>query len=196
MHEEILRFWFGKIGDNGHVPNDIARRWFQKNDSSDELVKQRFQDIHRKAHNQELEHWCSTTRGRLALIIVLDQFSRQIYRGSPQAFASDALALRHAGECIAHRWDLVLSENERAFMYLPFEHAESVEAQAESVQLFEQLAETATVDQTRMKNYVDYAIKHQKIVREFARFPHRNEILGRLSTPQELAFLKRPGSRF
>lgn len=178
MLDAILRFWFEETS---------PKQWWKVDPAFDAIVRERFAAIHRSACLGELWSWRKEARGRLAEIIVLDQFSRNMFRGKPQAFASDAMALALAQEAVAGGHDALLPPTERVFIYLPYEHSESGVVQAESVNLIAALGKA---------ELHDYALRHQAIVDRFGRFPHRNQILGRESTPEELEFLKQPGSSF
>ena len=178
MFQPILDFWFNEI-----TP---AQRW--KVDAAfDELIHTRFQSIHSAANRCELYQWRCEPRGRLAEIIVLDQFSRNMYRETPAAFASDPLALVLAQEAVAVGADKSLSPDERVFLYMPYIHSESRDIHEVAVRLFAALG---------LEKNLDFEIRHKAIIDRFGRYPHRNAILGRVSTAEEIAFLKEPGSRF
>jgi uncharacterized protein (DUF924 family) len=196
--EEVLRFWFGE-GDRDD-PGQAGERmkvWFGHSPEIDADIRERFGDAVGAAAAGELEHWAATPRGRLALIILLDQLSRNAYRGTAQMYAGDERALGHACTAIDAGEDAQLAFNERLFLYLPLEHAEDLEMQERCVQLFGRMLEHAPASHAgTAKLYVDYAVRHRDIVARFGRFPHRNAILGRTSTPEEIAFLEQPGSSF
>jgi uncharacterized protein (DUF924 family) len=180
---EVLGFWFAAQGRD--------KRWFQKDEAFDGEVRRRFVDLHGEAAAGELEAWTDSARECLALIIVLDQFPRNMFRGTARAFATDAMALEAAQLAVARGHDRILSPVQRLFVYLPFEHAESLAAQDEACRLTEALnAFPETVDAHA------FALKHRDVIRRFGRFPHRNASLGRPSTPAELEFLATPGSGF
>lgn len=192
--QSVLTTWF---------PNDPAaaqKLWWGKDEAIDADLRERFGSTLAAARRGELDGWAETARGRLALIIVLDQMSRNIHRGSPEAFAGDAQAraLTHAGVERGH--DRELSPEERVFMYLPLEHSESVDDQDLCVRLMRTLADEVAAEDPelgkRYAYYLTFADRHREIVVRFGRFPHRNAILGRESTEEELAFLKEPGSSF
>jgi uncharacterized protein (DUF924 family) len=144
-----------------------------------------------EAARGELRSWASTPLAALALVVLLDQFPRNMFRGTARAFASDAMALAVAAIVVDRRFDAVLRPIERVFAYLPFEHAEDLGSQRRAVEMF------ATVEGGVLDgSYADYARRHCEVIERFGRFPHRNEILGRVSTPEEIEFLKQPGSRF
>lgn len=187
--ETVLSFWFG-VPVEGPTP-ERNRLWFRKSTETDELIRSRFLAVHEAASRGVLEDWLQQPRSCLAYAIVTDQFPRNLFRDTPAAFATDALALAAAHHALAQDWDRTLLPIERVFLYLPFEHSENSEDQARSVALFESLR-----NMEGMSGYYDYAVAHQRIIERFDRFPHRNAILGRSSTPDELAFLQQPGSRF
>jgi len=178
MHKEILRFWFEEID---------PLQWWRKDDAFDQLIRERFSDIHAQARRCELYDWRADARGRLAEIIVLDQFSRNMFRGSPLSFASDTLALALAQEAVSVKADVELSPTERSFLYLPFMHSESLKIHALAMDLYQR---------NGIQSNLDFEIKHKQIIERFGRYPHRNGILGRSSTEEELAFLQQPGSGF
>jgi uncharacterized protein (DUF924 family) len=174
---DVLRFWFHEIN---------ADEWFATDHHLDERMRERFLSLHERLVAQQPRD-AATPRELLATIVVLDQFSRNLYRGSPRAYAADALARRLARAAVNRGCDLSMSAAERMFVYLPFEHSEDRDDQALSVRLFEQLGDD---------NWTRYALAHKAIIDDFGRFPHRNEVLGRESTPEELERLKQPMSSF
>jgi uncharacterized protein (DUF924 family) len=155
------------------------------------MVRERFLGTHERAAAGDMAGWQAEPRSLLALIVVLDQFPRNIFRGTARAFATDARALAAAQRMVAANWDQGLLPVERMFVYLPFEHAEDAAMQARALELFDGLAASPEVG-----DVIDYARRHQAVIARFGRFPHRNEILGRVSTPEELEFLSQPGSSF
>jgi uncharacterized protein (DUF924 family) len=178
MYEDVLNFWFNEL---------TPQQWWAKSDELDAEIKQRFAALHTKAARCELFDWRIAAKGRLAEIIILDQFSRNIYRGTPQAFAQDSLALALAQEALSVAVDKVLSPVECSFLYLPFMHSESA--------LIHQVA-LSLYSAPGLENNLDFEIQHKNIIDRFGRYPHRNEILGRESTADEIEFLKQPGSSF
>jgi len=178
MHEEVLSFWFREID---------PKLWWTADPGFDDLIRQRFLGLLQQAAAVELYEWRSTVRGRLAEVIVLDQFSRNVYRNTPQAFAQDPLALALAQEAVAAGALTSLEPVERSFLLLPYMHSESRKIHVVAEALYKDFAPAA--------NY-DFELKHKAIVERFGRYPHRNEILGRASTPDEIEFLKQPWSRF
>ncbi|CAN7450931.1 DUF924 domain-containing protein [Trinickia sp. LjRoot230] len=188
--QAVLAFWFGEPGSPRF--GQEWDRWFARDDAFDATLREQFGATLAGASGGECDSWQRSPLGTLALIIVLDQFSRNIHRGTLAAFAADGRALAVARGLIASGADLTLpSLHHRAFAYLPFEHAESREAQSESVRLFSELAR-----ETGEQGYLRYARQHAVIIERFGRFPHRNAVLGRVSTEEELAFLREPGSSF
>ena len=197
--ESVLGFWFGGDGNRNIAATAQAKEalWWGGNRETDGLIRQRFGDLHAQALRGDLDAWCDTPRGRLALIIVVDQFSRNIHRGTPGAFAQDALARRLCVEGLAAGIDQELGLLERVFFYLPLEHSEDRADQARSVAVYESLTQAAP-DALRdlFELYGQFAVDHRRVVDRFGRFPHRNAILGRASTSEEAAFLEQPGSSF
>jgi uncharacterized protein (DUF924 family) len=177
MYEDILKFWFEEIE---------PKMWWVSDQQFDDLVRNRFHAAHEQAARGELFAWRKEPKGRLAEIIVLDQFSRNIYRGTPRAFAQDAVALVLAQEAVSLGAE-TLSANERSFLYLPFMHSESRQ--------IHQVAESLYRANGLQNNY-EFELKHKAIIDRFGRYPHRNEILGRVSSTEEIEFLKQPGSSF
>ena len=189
MQDAVLDFWFGAAGSD--VYGTTRRAWFHKDATFDALVRERFASAIEVALAGDYRTWPATPRGALALILVLDQFTRNSFRDSPRAFAGDALALQTAGAAIARGDDAALVAVERSFMYLPHAHAESIQAQQRSIELFTRLR-----DETGLTDPLVWAKRHASVIVRFGRFPHRNAILGRQSTPEEAAFLVAQGSRF
>lgn len=199
MHDPdtILQFWFGDSADDAVVAAQQSGLWWSKNARTDTQIRERFEPLVTAAAAGELDGWCATARGWLALIILLDQFPRNIYRDTPAAFALDASAQKLCIEGLAAGIDQQLRPIQRVFFYLPLEHAEDREYQARSVALFKHLATRRPPEQAALfTRFVGYAERHQVIVERFGRFPHRNVILGRSSTPEEIEFLRQPGSSF
>ena len=181
--ERVLDFWFA--GD----PGTHRKEWFEKSPEFDASCVQ-FADALRQAKSGALDHWAETPRGALALIVLLDQFSRNLHRGSALSFAADAQARALARDAIARGFDRQVSPVQRMFVYLPFMHAEELADQDESVRRFETLR-LALGDHS-----VEYAYRHRDVIRRFGRFPHRNAVLGRASTADELHYLSQPGAGF
>jgi len=183
--EPVLDFWFG--------PQAGASRpeWFQKSERFDAQIRERFGALHEQAAAGGLVEWEAAPRSALALLVVLDQFSRNLHRNDARAFAQDARALRVATAMVERGWDRELLPVQRQFVYLPFEHAEDLADQDRAMALFGEL-----VGYPETADLVQWAEKHRVIIRRFGRFPHRNAALGRASTPEEVAFLREPGSGF
>jgi len=182
---DVLHFWFGEGADYGKA----HKRWFVKDPVFDTEVRTRFLQLH--AQLARRREWLDAPRDCLARIIVLDQFPRHIYRGSAQAFSSDAAALEAAKHMVTKGWDRSLLPVERMFAYLPYEHSESLSDQDRGCELCRELQ-----DSPETKDVLRYAQAHRDIVQRFGRFPHRNAALGRTSTAEEIEFLKQPGSSF
>ena len=195
--EAVLDFWFGAPGSAAEVAARQRPLWFAKSAANDQIVAARFAETLVAAGKGDLDNWAVSPRGRLALIVVLDQFPHHVHRGHGQSFAYDARSLALALNMIEHGEDARVTPIERVFVYLPLEHAESIEMQDRSVALYEKLVNEAAADERQLfEGFLDYARKHRDVVARFGRFPHRNELLGRPSTLEEIEFLKQPGSRF
>ena len=176
--QPILHFWFTELTPKQHFAKDAAL---------DEAIRTRFGSTLEAAAKCELFAWRATPEGRLAEVLVLDQFSRNVYRDTPHAFAQDALALVLAQELVASTLDRSLPLAQRSFAYMPYMHSESLAIHAQAVQLF---------SQPGLENNLSFEQRHQEIIDRFGRYPHRNAILGRTSTAEELTFLSEPGSSF
>jgi uncharacterized protein (DUF924 family) len=185
----VLDFWFGARESAEYGKSRAI--WFDKNEAFDAELRARFGFVQRAAATGQLDSWQATPHGALALIVLLDQFPRNMYRGTPAAFACDSHAQHIAGKAVARGFDRGLLPVERWFIYLPFEHAEDIASQRKSLRLFATLRN----DPGSVGN-MDYARRHHQIVARFGRFPHRNRILGRESTVEEIEFLQQPGSGF
>ena len=185
--DDVLTFWFG------NAPLIDARsEWFTKSDAFDAEIRARFLPLWEALSAGDADTWMDTPLEAIARIVVLDQFPRNMFRGTARAFASDAAALHTAQIVVAAGWDARLpTRHHRVFCYLPFEHSEALSAQDESIRLYTRLR-----DQEGDADPLFWAEKHREIVARFGRFPHRNEALGRVSTPEEVEFLKQPGSSF
>lgn len=175
---EIISFWFHEIE---------PKMWFQKNDQFDALLTEKFLPVVKQASACELWSWRSTPHGRLAEILILDQFSRNIFRGTPASFAQDSLALALAQEAVTLGIDKELTTTEKSFLYMPFMHSESLLVHTEAARLFAKPG---------LEGRLDFELRHKAIIERFGRYPHRNAILGRLSTTAETEFLKEAGSSF
>lgn len=188
--QEVLDFWFGAPGSAD--AGTARKEWFVKNPEFDRRIDERFGPTIERALRGELDDWAATPAGALARIVVLDQFTRNCFRGAGRAFAGDPQALAAASALVGSRQDETLTPLQRAFAYLPFEHAESLARQDEAVRLFTRLAG----DAPELKTMLDYAHKHREVIERFGRFPHRNVALGRRSTAEELDFIATPGTGF
>ena len=188
--ETILQYWFGPP-ETADLPDESRTKlWFGHSPSVDDYIRKHFQATLISIKDNELKEWYETPRGLLATIIVLDQFSRNIYRGHPASFAQDHQSLELCYDGLEKEFDQRLSLIERVFYYLPLEHSEDIEDQVKSVAGFKSLVDLALPEtQSIFKNFYDYALKHYKVIEQFGRFPHRNEILGRKSSPEEAEYL-------
>ncbi len=196
--EEILNFWFGESEEDSQVLEQKGSLWFSKNDQVDREIEQRFGALVDVADKQGVLRGKEPAAKRyLATILLLDQFTRNIYRGDARAFGSDSIALQLALEALTNGYDKELRPIERVFVYLPLEHSEDKHIQQQSVELFEQIRGVVSEQcQSAFDSFHDYAIRHQDIIERFGRFPHRNQILGRDSTAEEVTFLQQPNSSF
>ncbi|WP_085297219.1 DUF924 family protein [Cognaticolwellia mytili] len=177
-YKVVIDFWFNEIS---------PVQWWVKDEAFDQEIRKRFLDIHQRANRGELYPWRATAEGRLAEIIVLDQFSRNIFRDNAKAFACDTLALVLAQEAVSRQEDQDIAENRRSFMYLPYMHSESAIIHQEALKLYSKLGNASNLA---------FEIKHQDIITKFGRYPHRNVILSRESSAEELVFLQQPDSSF
>lgn len=188
--DSVLEFWFGTL-DGGFSDERHRRMWWQADESTDQAVRQRFGPLIAQAAAGHLDSWLATPRGRLAFILVSDQFPRHVHRGTPAAFANDTLALETARYGVEKGADRELALDERSFFYLPFEHSESLVDQHTAVGLFSQLRDETPAGQRHLTGEnLRHAHQHRDIISRFGRFPHRNSILGRQSTSLELAYLE------
>ena len=178
MYHEVLRFWFTEL---------TPEQWWQKDEELDKKILHRFQEFHHRASQCELYPWRETAKGRLAEIIVLDQFSRNMYRDTPKAFSQDTLALSLSQQAIAVGADKELNAVERSFLYMPFMHSESLLIHQQACLLFKANGNES--------NY-QFELKHFDIIEKYGRYPHRNLILNRKSTADEVEFLQQPNSSF
>lgn len=195
--DAVHAFWFGTIENDARTAEERAQLWWKKSEQTDRDIRERFESWVQAAGRGELDSWADGPAGRLALIVLLDQFPRNIYRGLPEAFGFDerALSLSLEGQRLGQ--DRALRPVERVFFYLPLEHAESRAMQARSVALFEALlAEVPEAQRGPFETFLDYAVRHRDVIERFGRFPHRNATLGRTSTAEERQFLEQPGSAF
>ena len=195
--ESVLAFWFG---DDLESSDAIAARsslWFGGGASFDECIRKRFEGLAARALEGELDAWREQAYPCLALALVLDQFPRNLYRGRAESFAYDSLACAVCRAAVEQGFDDQLAPIEAFFLYVPFEHAEDMDSQARSVSLIRGLCERASADlRPRFESFLSYAIRHRDVIERFGRFPHRNAILGRASTREELAYLESGGETF
>ena len=182
-YSQVLHFWFEEL---------VGKQRFEVDAARDSMMRDRFGELHRQASLGELFSWRSTGEGRLAEIIILDQFSRNIFRGEPLSFAADATALCLAQEAVSLGVDKDLAPGRRMFFYMPYMHSESLLVHDTVVPLFESLAQ----EDAEFSLTLDFERSHRAIIERFGRYPHRNKILGRTSSAKEEAFLQEPGSSF
>ena len=178
MHQSVIEFWFQENGPD---------QWFKKDPDFDQEIIRRFSKLHVQAAKGELFSWRKTPQGTLAEILLLDQFSRNMFRDTPQAFAFDNIALCLAQAALSKGCNKQLSKEEQLFLFMPYMHSESALIHLEAVKLFTQLG---------IENALDFEYQHKEIIDRFGRYPHRNETLGRHSTPEEIEFLTQEGSSF
>lgn len=188
--DDVLDFWFGVPGSDEF--GSARKVWFAKDDSVDDRIRTRFGTLVERALRGELADWADQPRSALAQILLLDQFTRNAFRGTARSFAGDRRALAAASRMVGTRQDESLPAFMRGFVYLPFEHAEGLAMQDEAIRLFTRLASDAPAH----ADMLDYAHRHRAVIERFGRFPHRNEALGRRSTAEEIAYLQQPGSGF
>ncbi|HIK40942.1 DUF924 family protein [Thermoleptolyngbya sp. M55_K2018_002] len=189
---DLLDFWFGAPDAADRSYEQRRKLWFTKNPKTDERMRDRFLALYEQAARGDLDEWQGEPRSCLALVLLLDQIPRNIFRNTPKAFATDAKALEVSQGAIARGLDQALNPLERLFLYLPLEHSENLAHQQQCVDLMQKLAAIAP----ELRDPYDYALRHRDIIQRFGRFPHRNHILGRRSTSEEVEFLKQPGSSF
>lgn len=188
---ELLDFWFGDLGHADLPSSDRTNLWFGENEKLKDALLQSFLSEYQDASDGKLKHWEKTPRGRLALIILLDQFSRCLYRNKPEAFTHDTLAQELCIRGLQDKMDKSLTLIERVFFYMPLVHAEDVKIQEQSIRLFQGLVSLSLSETTQVYQlFLAYAYAHFRVVKEFGRFPQRNKILGRASTDAEENFLK------
>ncbi len=187
--QHILNYWF----DYANQPATLFNRamWWKINPEIDNQIKAQFENLRNKAVKGELNAWLKSPKGTLAYVILIDQFSRNLYRNSPKMYEDDILAINASKDAIEKGFDQKLTLTERVFLYLPLEHSENLDDQNRNVILFEKLVEDSPNETKEIaQNYLKYAKEHQSIIKQFNRFPHRNKILGRDSTPAEIEFLR------
>jgi len=196
-YRDVLAFWLGPTDERGCSTAAHRERWFKKDPELDLAIVSQFGALHEEIARGEHTDWLALPPGRLAAILVLDQFSRNMFRGTPRAFAQDAQALAIALDGIELGMDTQVGHDGRGFYYLPLMHGEDLGIQNRCVEAYSTWASSLPDDLRKGVDYnLKYAIAHRDIIQRFGRFPHRNELLGRESTPEELAFLQQPGSSF
>ena len=184
----VLEFWFGREDEPGY--GEFREAWFRKDPEFDQQVRDRFEDLYETAAAGGLDDWMQEARSSLALVILLDQLPRNMFRGDPKSYATDRKAQEAAEHAVDRALDRELPPFQRMFLYMPFMHSENLEHQRRSVELFRGLGGEGET------NPLHYAVRHMEIIERFGRFPHRNEVLGRQTTPEEAEFLTQPGSSF
>lgn len=188
---DLLTFWFGDLGHADLPSSDRTNLWFGENEKLKISLLETFKNEYDQAISGQLEEWSTSPRGRLALIILLDQFSRTLHRNSPDAFAFDEMAKKLCEEGIVKKMDQALTLIERVFFYMPLVHAEDSHSQEKAIQLFQSLVNLSMTETTQVYQlFLAYSYAHFRVIKEFGRFPQRNQILGRQSTEAEIAFLK------
>jgi uncharacterized protein (DUF924 family) len=196
--DSVLTLWLGTPDPPGNLSDELFARFWRKDEGFDALLRERFGALHEQASRGELDTWSATPRGRVALVILLDQLSRNLYRGSARSFAQDPRALAIALQGMEAGELEVLVPFHRYFLIMPLMHSEDLAMQERCVELFGDLArrEADSGLRKRFDSAADFAARHRDIVKRFGRFPHRNALLGRQSTAEELSFLQQPGSSF
>ncbi|HHH29762.1 MAG TPA: DUF924 domain-containing protein [Polyangiaceae bacterium] len=194
--ESVLEFWLGELGADGRASPEMVGRWWRKSDAFDQEIRDRFLSVHAAIANDQLEGWHETPRGRLAYVIVLDQFSRNMFRDTPQMYAEDKRCQRVALEGYDDKGLSELRYHERYFLFMPMMHAEDIELQRRGVELFASLERDFPGNAEGARQAMSFMRQHHDIVERFGRFPHRNKILGRETTAEEAEFLSTPGSSF
>ena len=195
--QPLLDWWFGTAETSEAIAADKGKLWFGKRDSQDLEAQTRFGVFVEQALAGELTEWTQRPDGWLAVVLLLDQLPRMIFRESPKAFSGDLRAQKLVAQGIAADFDRQLQPIQRVFIYLVFEHSENLAVQNECISRYIDLvAQQPAGDRALFSDYLDYAERHQRVIAQFGRFPHRNAVLGRASTAEELAFLSKPGSRF
>lgn len=189
---QILNFWFDVPAATDSEYGQQRRLWFHKDPKFDHQIRDKFAEIYQQARQENCASWLANPKTALALTVLLDQLPRNMFRGTPQSFEADTQALHVAQSALARQHDQALLPVERMFFYLPFEHSENLTHQDQAVAYFEALVQVAP----ELRSSLDYAYRHRSVIAEFGRFPHRNSILSRTSTPAELDFLAQPGSGF
>lgn len=194
---EIIDYWFGRVEETVMPTSNRNRIWFNGGRVVDDEIKEKFGDDFDKAVLGEYDHWDATPRGSLALVIILDQFSRNIHRDTPMAFTQDQKALDVCVRGIERQFDHAISLIERAFYYMPFMHSESIDMQQTSMRAYKMLVDLSFPEaRPTFENFFEYAVKHFEIIEKYGRYPYRNTILGRESTPEEVEYIEKFGNPF
>ncbi len=196
--DEVLEFWFGEQRSDKAWLAERNTLWFGGKPEADALIRERFAALTQQAREGKLDAWAQEPRGLLALVILLDQFSRSLFRGTPDAFSADAKARALVHRAYGQGWAEQYTPLERIFLAMPLMHSEALDEQEQCLVLFQELEEAVPPGPVAdtVRNSLDYARRHLVIIEHFGRFPHRNDTLGRPSTDEEVEFLKQPGSRF
>ncbi len=197
--QEVLDYWFGALDpDSEMIPDKARQLWFQKSDATDQHIIEHFGDHIARAAAGAYDHWLDDPESRVAFVVLIDQFSRNAHRGSPLSWAFDAKCREVVREAYNNGHYDAVHPAKRVFLLLPLEHAEDLALQEECIERFEALADSRESEEARefYRSWIEWAVKHRDIIARFGRFPHRNEIIGRESTPEEIEFLKQPGSGF
>lgn len=189
---DVLSFWFGDTPPDSTTYRQRRKLWFGKKAEFDQAIRDRFLPLYQAAINGDKQEWRETPLSCLALIVLFDQFPRNMFRDEPQAFATDTQALEAAKYAVAHGFHNQLHPVQQIFVYLPFEHSENLSDQQQSLALFKELGN----HHPELSDTLDYAQRHYDVIQKFRRFPHRNRILRRSTTPEEAEFLRQPGSSF
>jgi len=195
--QDIIAYWIGDVDNNPELVRKRSKLWYGSNAKIDQEIRERFGKTLLLAENSELEQWKTSIDGRLALVIMLDQFTRNLNRGTKDAWKNDNMALEIAEETVMQEQHYSLSNFGRVFLYHPFHHAESIDAQRQALGLFEELQQAAAKEwQESLGNFTDFVKTHGQIVRQFGRFPHRNKMLLRDSTPEEIEYLTKNSRQY
>jgi uncharacterized protein (DUF924 family) len=194
---EVIDYWFGPLDSSGFAGRGKIKMWFMGGKQLDDEIKQKFGPLVERAVSGDLGQWGLKPISLLALVILLDQFTRNIYRGSASAFAGDDSACRLAIDAINQGWDDLLGSSYCAFLYMPLEHSEDIKIQWRSVERFQRRHDQLSIEgRRRFENFSSSAVEHCNIIERFGRFPHRNDVMGRNSTKAELAYLNGNAPRF
>lgn len=193
----VLDYWFADLNLTPSYFDERVRLWFQKSEETDLYIREHFEKDVEAAVKGQLDNWQESPEGLLALIILLDQFSLNLYRGEAKAYLQSQMSIPLAEKMIDSGWIDTLTPAEKLFAYLPFEHSEDLATQERSVRLFKDLVEEAPLNlKSQIDFFLDYAVRHQRVVEKFGRFPNRNSAFGRVSTPEEKEFLDSPAAPF